>query len=226
MTDKIETPIQDPEIKIEKSVFASVMKLTSLILSFCAVVYGIRTRPVSDFIKYGLYIDGAILIIIALVFIVSTIKFGYRNQPKAEIRIAGLLLLPTLFFIPLIYYSISVSVKDLYFWILSPEHHNGFRMFSISVVTFYLGFTLFYIRYKARAIYGMSEAAVGVMVAAYKVSTFQESLISFNFIFVILIASVYLVVRGFDNIHQGLTKEPKDKRALKFFNYFLKVGEI
>ena len=34
-----------------------------------------------------------------------------------------------------------------------------------------------------------------------------------------LTAGVYLVVRGLDNVHQGLTKDPKDPIGTKLFSY-------
>jgi hypothetical protein len=71
---------------------------------------------------------------------------------------------------------------------------------------------LFSFRLGFRAIYGLSEAAVGLWVGVGRVNTDAAGS---ALIIPILTASVYLMVRGFDNIHQGLTKDPKDPMATK-----------
>lgn len=82
----------------------------------------------------------------------------------------------------------------------------------VGLGTLVVGMLLFAIRLKWRCLYGASEATVGVVVASQR---FYHDVVATNtptpfVVLAILTAGVYLVVRGADNIHQGLVKEPLD----------------
>lgn len=68
---------------------------------------------------------------------------------------------------------------------------------------------LFRFRLRWRACYGVTEALVGLLIAPQKLHNLGGT----SLMLALLTASVYLVVRGFDNVHQGLTKEPRDAWA-------------
>jgi len=72
-----------------------------------------------------------------------------------------------------------------------------------------LGAVLFYVRLKVRAVYGVIEVAVGVLVAVVNVIDSPPKVLPTDpsFVLPMLTASVYLVVRGLDNVHQG-SEEP------------------
>ena len=58
------------------------------------------------------------------------------------------------------------------------------------------------------------EATVGVIIGVNKVLEKELPLLNEStFYFAILTASIYLIVRGFDNVHQGFIKEPFDLAA-------------
>ena len=66
--------------------------------------------------------------------------------------------------------------------------------------------------------YGLSEVLVGVSVAVERTTATTASGASpldTSFYLAMLTASVYLVVRGLDNIHQGFTNEPIDPIAAR-----------
>jgi hypothetical protein len=69
---------------------------------------------------------------------------------------------------------------------------------------------LFAFRLKLRSFYGLSEAVVGFWVGVQQLGSGAAGP---ALVMAMLTASVYLMVRGFDNIHQGLTKDPKDPVA-------------
>ncbi|MBL8677297.1 MAG: hypothetical protein JNJ47_07790 [Alphaproteobacteria bacterium] len=83
---------------------------------------------------------------------------------------------------------------------------------------------LFIFRLKRRAIYGVVEAITGLVVASYRVySDYPFDLKDPGFYLALLTAGIFLIVRGFDNIHQGLVNNPKGTLAIKMHNrYFLK----
>lgn len=90
----------------------------------------------------------------------------------------------------------------------------AFPGLSASIV-FGVGFTLFFVRRKLRSMYGTVEVMVGVLVALMQsldvVSTGHP--IDGRFWLALMTAGAYLVVRGLDNLEQGLTATPKDPVA-------------
>ena len=120
MENNSEISIQPSEKKEKKSLLSAIIQSTSILLTVFALVYAIRNRSISDFIKYGIYIDCTTLIIATIIILVSIIKSGFTIPSKLEIVLGLLMALVSLPLMAIIYYSIGVSVKDLYYWILSP----------------------------------------------------------------------------------------------------------
>src|SRR6185437_15250846 len=121
MSEIVETKKYEENVIKKKPFLKSLIQSTSITLTVSSCIYTIVTRPLSNFLRYGIYIDGTVVGISALVFIYCIIKFGYRNRPVIEIRAVGLMLLVALPILPLLYYSLAVSIKDLYHWILLPQ---------------------------------------------------------------------------------------------------------
>jgi hypothetical protein len=125
------------------------------------------------------------------------------------IRILILVLVSPLF--GLLVYGMWTIARDLINLLRSlPRGPQAAGMGVIVVLC--LGAFLFAVRLRYRATYGLSEVVVGLVIAAYR---FEANIsgakpISPDFLVAILTAAVYLVVRGFDNIHQGIAKEPVD----------------
>ncbi len=194
--------------------------ITALILFFWAIGHTIQTRPSTDILKYSLYIIAAVFVIFSVIMIVLAFQ-GKVDKPRKGDLVMYLATIIAIFLIGPIYYSVGASIKDLYLWIQSPQVPKSGAIIMILAITSILGVILFYFRLRARSIYGITEAGIGLTVAAYKVaSEDSQTLATTNFYLVILTASVYLVVRGLDNIHQGLTKEPIDQYMRKLILFF------
>jgi hypothetical protein len=93
-----------------------------------------------------------------------------------------------------------------------------------------MGICLFLFRLHRRSTYGLTEAVAG---AAAGISKFLDPSkpTGVGLAFFLLTASIYLVVRGLDNIHQGLCKEPHDPwaewvlaRLLRKYPYLRALG--
>ena len=78
-----------------------------------------------------------------------------------------------------------------------------------------LGLALFAIRRRYRSTYGAVEVVIGVVVALTQTVDVLNSgrAIDGHFVLAMLTAGVYLVVRGLDNVDQGLEKTPSDPTA-------------
>jgi hypothetical protein len=99
-------------------------------------------------------------------------------------------------------------------------------LFVIAFFTRLVGCLLFWFRLRLRCLYGLTETIVGLAVAGIRITTVSsvETLRDPNFYLVVLTAGVYLVVRGLDNMHQGLTKEPIDPIASRLVNWYRTLG--
>jgi len=99
--------------------------------------------------------------------------------------------------------------------------------YAIPVLVFLAGSLLFIFRLKFRFVYGFTEVLVGMYFAYAKIRS--EGSIPFSFeisetmILVIVTGAIYLVVRGLDNMHQGMTKE-KDPIGIFVLAWFESVG--
>lgn len=209
-------------------------RISSVILFGWALVHAIRTRTVDDFIKYPGYIAGTIALVLAIIFLVDWVKSGRRGLAGEDFAIilggaAGAAVGG------IAYYSAGASIKDAYLWIQQPSvlqtatSKPGAVLITI-LGTVATGALLFYIRLRLRSVYGLTEAIVGVTMAANRVMSLQDmtSFRDSNFYLALLTAGIYLVVRGMDNIHQGLTKSPLDPAASAVVNWYKRrtVGEV
>lgn len=154
-----------------------------------------------------------------------TIFVAYRQRQifkQSGIR-ATALMLGSFFFIPVCFIigrGILIAFQDLAAW--STEFDSrSWRAFAPPVVVIAAGAVLFQIRRKLRACYGLTEAMAGAFIAAYDVTIAPVPLFAADLQLPLgLLTSVYLIVRGLDNVEQGLTKDPKDPLALRIVAWF------
>lgn len=178
--------------------------LTSLML--ISVGYSIATRTFEDYVEYV----HAITLFWFVFFIYLAINQAHANgRVLGRPRFKGIMLFIAIA-IPMavVTYGIGVSAKDLYLWVAATRYE-----FIIVGTALVLGFYLFQLRLNLRLLYGISEVMVGLFVAAYR-HTQSTSIWHFDVFLPFLTAGVYLVVRGFDNIHQGLMQDPPDPLVL------------
>ena len=92
-----------------------------------------------------------------------------------------------------------------YIWLRSASLSQGALVSAVVIATAIAGAMLFTFRLYARAMYGSTEAIVGLVIAGQRASVeVQWPIEDINFDLAVLTAGVYLVVRGLDNVHQGL----------------------
>lgn len=198
------------------------IQVLSLISSIISITYCIKTRSLEDFIKYGSYTIFGIFIVIVLILIIGTIRNGFIKPTWKGIFLGVPIIVVLLIFMGISNYAFFVVIKDIFFWLKSPSISKTSAVILTALLTLGVGSILFYFRLRMRAIYGLTEAAIGIVVAGNRAITQIDQFTSSDFYLAILTASVYLIVRGFDNIHQGLTKEPIDQYGTRLFT-FLKM---
>jgi hypothetical protein len=183
------------------------------ILLVWAFVHTIRTRSADDFWWHSLTTGAAIGSIFLVVFAVIWFKRGLKvslTEALASVFAvpAGLMLLG------MVYYAVGASAKDLFLWARDPSTLS-WRAVAASLLVLATGSLLFYFRLHYRSLYGATEALVGVLVAMQRVLSTPggSPRLDVDLFLPLLTASIYLVVRGFDNVHQGLTKDPLDPAA-------------
>jgi len=182
------------------------------------LIHAGATRPLDDFVRIPLYF---VLPFTALLWAAIAYE-AWRSSASRKDRGALLgiaILVPiTMYFAAAVVYALGASIKDAYVWLQSSPGLTRTQAVAVGVAgTLVLGSILFYFRLRLRATYGLTEAMVGLTVAGYRVHTDlgTPNLDHNSFYLTMLTAGVYLVVRGFDNIDQGLHKDPKDPVATR-----------
>ncbi|MCH8181028.1 MAG: hypothetical protein IIA02_14765 [Proteobacteria bacterium] len=118
--------------------------------------------------------------------------------------------------IGLLIYTAIVTIGDVLRFLWLPQMKQERALLTGGLLALAGGAALFAFRLKCRAVYSLSEATVGTLIAAQRFSDPSTQLTDISFFMVFLTAGIYLVVRGLDNMHQGLTKPPIDPLAKKF----------
>ena len=195
--------------------FSGFAILSTFILT---VTYTFQNREIETIVNYSLWIAGVLLGFAIFGTIIFTKRHEWTKPDKVTVLI--LFLVPIMVALGgLFYYSIAASVVDLYKWVRSPRiSKNGVVLITICL-SLSLGLLLFFFRLKLRAVYGLTETVVGLGIAGLKTQNINHQFDA-EFYLAILTASIYLVVRGLDNFHQGITKEPRDKVIMKILYYF------
>lgn len=198
--------------------WSRIVTLGFYIVIAAAAVYAIATRTLEDFLRYPAQISALLLPGAA-----SLLVMGWANSRGQFHFVRALLrILLLLAFTGFTYYCLGVVVKDLYAWLPRPSYGKPISLFLAGVATGVVGLALFLFRLRFRFVYGLSEVLVGVLVAVHRLTgeSSQPGSTSAALYLAILTAGVYLVVRGLDNMHQGLTRAPIDplgrKLALSF----------
>ncbi|MBV9989066.1 MAG: hypothetical protein JO301_15410 [Chitinophagaceae bacterium] len=182
-----------------------------------AMCWGLSNRSGAVIYRNTFYIAIPLFTLVSIVYVRAWIKGGYKKPTWWEI----LFIVASPFVIygaSIFYYGMGAGIKDAYMWITSSAIPKERAIFLSIITTLFLGVFLWYFRLKRRALYGLTETMIGLTVAALRASSEKEdNLNSPEFYLALLTAAIYLVVRGFDNIHQGLTKDPIDPWGTKIF---------
>ena len=189
-----------------------------------ATVYAVQNRSADDYLRYGTYIGLGFSVAFLLLFAIIIASRGLR---KISLKTIGglftiIVLLPVV--AGIMYYSAAASLYDIYLWILSPSLSRTSEIIFTVIFVLAAGLGLFYFRLRARAIYGIFEIATGIFIVIYLVTSQKELLLNSDLYLAILSASVFLIVRGCDNIHQGICRQPVDGYGTRFFKFLMKRG--
>ena len=189
------------------------------------VAYGIRSRTLPDFVQYA----GDIAIFCAIVvygFLITQWAINGHPRYRPKLFVAIFFYLPVgIFLISIIYYGLWASLKDGYIWLHSSTPPRPFAMFLAAAGTLALGYLLFLFRLTARCVYGFTEAVVGILVAVQRVPLGMSDPVAWqsDIYIAMLTAGVYLVVRGFDNMHTGLQPGSHDELIQGYKDYRTKL---
>ncbi len=180
-----------------------------LLVAVGSVIYSVRTRTLTDYFFYAGIL--AVPYTFYLAYISIPLIRTPRSSKERRIGIITFVNAPvTAFMIAAFYYSIAAAAFDVFSWISLPAHRSMAANVGIGAVTLVFGAALFLFRLQFRGIYGLTEVSAGIFIAAFRFSLAESAyaLVDPNFLIFFLTAGVYLVVRGLDNIHLGMTREP------------------
>lgn len=139
-----------------------------------------------------------------------------KVQPL-KIRLLARALLPVLFFtviwtvpaLPIVatLYGIIAFAVDSARWLANMADDRNISVAAGVIATGVTGGVLFYFRLKVRCLYGCSEVLVGLLVAGARLNAEPVPSLNAPILVALLTAGAYLVVRGLDNIHQGVKSQ-------------------
>jgi len=181
----------------------------SLILG--AVLYAIFHRTPQEFLEESFPIAAFLAVISYGFFAMRWFLFGL---PKVSIHLflLPLLYLPILVVLTtVVYYGVWVALRDSYVWVEHQSPPRGVFVTFIGALVVVVGYLLFLFRLHARFFFGLSEAVAGLLVALRNIPENADPILWSSQIFIVMLtAGVFLIVRGFDNMHTGLKSEPRD----------------
>jgi hypothetical protein len=174
-------------------------------LMVAAVFYGLLSRPIGDVLRYSALVAGGLS-----VSVLGGVGSGWirskRGRPSRN-QVAQFLVL--LIAVPVlggpVYYGLFATMADLY-RLLLPVRQASLGASMVAALAMVAGLALFWLRLRVRLVYGLSEVMVGLAIAAWRGYGETTSGVPSTpeFYLAILTASIYLVVRGLDNMHQAL----------------------
>jgi hypothetical protein len=196
-----------------------------LITAVVSIIYSVRTRTLEDYLLYA----GMLAVPHAIYFAYISLPL-IRTPGSQKDKLLGIITLVnapfTGFTTAAFYYSIAAAASDVFRWLVLPAHQSMAANVAIGLATLGVGAVLFFVRLRYRSIYGLTEVSAGMFIAAFRFSVMESvsALADPNVLIFLLTAGVYLVVRGLDNIHQGLTKDPHDRFAVALVDWYKELG--
>lgn len=171
--------------------------------------------------QLGLFIGISIaLLCLALAGFGYVIKGRLPQKKQAIELVFSLVFLPPMGFVAtnLISSVYFIANKATYFSISS----NTKIIWALTVLA--VGAIFFVFRYKYRFIYGAIEAIVGAAVGCQYLDTLISNQLGRSSLESSIVATltggIYLVVRGFDNMHNGMKSDPLGKSVQKLMESF------
>jgi len=188
----------------------------AVLISIC---YAIYSRTGRDFAILSALAATPIAL---LIYGALAISFWRGKRPRKTFggilfAVTGPLVMAAL--VGVVYFALAVTIRDALEWLQSRTWPPLTRGAVGAVCAAGAGALLFWFRLQYRFVYGLSEVLVGIGVAGYHAYRAADSVSMWdaNVYLAILTAGIYLVVRGADNMHTGLTKAPVDPLAFRIF---------
>lgn len=195
------------------------MRLSGLILLIYTIIAFISTtltRHINDFLTYWGF---SAVIFTALIPIIWSKEIKDKTVTmRNAYDIVNIFTFITMTLGIYVFFAMSLDIIKnvyssflwLYKWLQSPVFDKKVFGVLVTFLALIAGVILFYFRLKIRAVYGITEVIVGLLVSTLRASTdiSSQTITDGNYYLAILTAGVYLVVRGLDNVHQGFSKDP------------------
>lgn len=188
-------------------------QIALLLIGFLSILYTFLNRRVEIIFKGAVYVSITILLIMFFTLLIiylsdRSIKFRTENFFSS----LGIILL-----LGLTFYSFGTILEDLsnYKNLEFLNFHRNWLIPLAATSIFVCGLILFYFRFYIKSIYGLMEVIVGIFIGTAKISENFYKVDTPDFYLIILTASLYLIVRGLDNLYHGLIKDSNDLIAKK-----------
>ena len=79
---------------------------------------------------------------------------------------------------------------------------------------------MYYFKLKHRIKYGIAEISFGIFIGVQKITSNKDTTLSFELYIIVISASLFLIVRGLDNIYTELTL---DKNKIRAYRLLIKI---
>jgi hypothetical protein len=215
----------------------TVLSILFLLSIVVAVAWTIYSRSFESIYKYGgrialpMFVSSLFIGFIGYAFIQQDRDPNWRFKPSTVIGIIGVALIVSVVF-GLIYYSIGVAFKDTYNWVTTLALSRDQKFTVVASFILIAGSGLYLLRSGFRSLYGLTEVIVGVFVGTLKifpnaapVASEQVPEISkmisgltTDASVAVLTAGIYLVVRGLDNMYQGISTDLVVRKLVNWLN--------
>ncbi|WP_233860248.1 hypothetical protein [Paraburkholderia sp. HD33-4] len=194
-----------------------------LLLSILVVTFAVRiVFPSFDFpdapysasyplISMAIAVGFYVLSIASMGFLLWAGYFARRRRYWDRGTVIAFFIVLPLVIAPWLLAGTSLALRTLA-WLQTPSTASALKVPSVVAATALCTLLLFVFRLKFRMVYGVTETLFALIVS-YRLALATDAQIPLEdpaFFFGFLSASVYVGVRGLDNVHQGRVKEPID----------------
>jgi hypothetical protein len=180
------------------------------VLLASAFIYAFGSRTLVDLWNYC----KPVAIALTALFVLISLGLLHDKETRPPGTIVAVIVFSPLLacLLAVTFFAVETSLRDFFSWAQNPKTHSWLGVAS-SLAVLMLGAILFYFRLHWRSCFGVAEASAGVLLALQKVFSFQDLNAStdLGFLAWLLTASIFLVVRGFVNVHEGIGPPAKDK---------------
>lgn len=188
--------------------------------------YALYARNPSDVLTYSSWIGITLELAAVLLVLVLTVAAAFREGRKGFRQVAAELwiLLPLVliaWMYGVVLYGLGAFLTDAYNAITQTDRPASWqdwrKVALLSTLPLILGGLFFVVRLRTRGIYGLIEVGVAVVIFVNlmivdpgKQATVAAGLADPKLALGLLTASIYVVVRGLDNIHQWQSGKAPD----------------